>query len=105
MITMHPGEYLAMCYVEPLNLTQKDLAESLGVSTPAVCRLLAGKSDLSPEMAVRLAYVFDRSAESWMLMQMKHSLQIAKKALNTKDLKRISLPAPAEEEDEATLAA
>jgi addiction module HigA family antidote len=82
MITMHPGEYLQASYMEPHRLTQKDLAASLGVSTAAVSRLLAGKSDLSPEMAVRLQLVFGRSAESWMSMQTSHSLALARAALD-----------------------
>jgi addiction module HigA family antidote len=79
---MHPGEYLAVSYVEPYELSQRELAERLGVSTAAVSRLLAGKADLSPEMAVRLALVFDRSAESWMELQSAHSLALAKKAVD-----------------------
>lgn len=82
MLTMHPGEYLTVSYVEPYELSQRELAERLGVSTAAVSRLLAGKADLSPEMAVRLALVFDRSAESWMALQSAHSLAQAKKAVD-----------------------
>jgi addiction module HigA family antidote len=89
MITMHPGEYLTMSYVEPLKITQRELAESLGVSKSAVSRLLAGESDLSPDMAVRLSLAFDRSAESWMLMQVKHSLNLAKASIDPTVVKQI----------------
>ena len=91
MITMHPGEYLAVSYVEPYGLSQRALAERLGVSTAAVSRLLAGKADLSPEMAVRLALVFDRSAESWMELQSAHSLALAKKAVGPATTSRFEL--------------
>jgi len=91
MITMHPGEYLAMAYVEPLNLVQRELAENLGVSKSAVSRLLAEKADLSPEMAVRLSMVFDRSAESWMLMQTKHSLNLARTSVDPKTIRKITM--------------
>jgi antitoxin HigA-1 len=91
MITVHPGEYLRLSYVEPFGIRQRELAESLGVSTAAVSRLLAGKADLSPEMAVRLSLIFDRSAESWMLMQAKFSLAMAKAAVDPEKVKRIFL--------------
>jgi addiction module HigA family antidote len=82
VITMHPGEYLAMCYVAPLNIQQTALAKRLHVSKSAVCRLLSGDADLSPEMAVRLSYVFPLSAEAWMEMQTQHSLKLARESLN-----------------------
>ena len=90
MITMHPGEYLEMAYVEPYEIKQADLAESLGVSTAAVSRLLACKSDLSPEMAVRLSLVFDRSAESWMALQSDFSLSQARESVSPAAVKKLS---------------
>jgi addiction module HigA family antidote len=91
MITIHPGEYLAASYVEPLNLTQRELAEGLGVSTSAVSRLLSGDADLSPDMAIRLSIAFDRSAESWMLMQAKHSLNVVRQSIDPKAVKHFYL--------------
>lgn len=82
MLTMHPGEYLSEFYLEPLAISQTKMAEHLQVSKSALSRLLSGDSDLSPEMAVRLSYVLDRSAESWMEMQSQHSLKQAKASLN-----------------------
>lgn len=90
MITMHPGEYLEMAYVEPYEIKQAELAESLGVSTAAVSRLLSCKSDLSPEMAVRLSYLFDRSAESWMALQSDYSLSQAREAVSPRLVKRMA---------------
>lgn len=91
MITMHPGEYLKMSYVEPYRLTQRGLAEALGISTAAISRLLACKADLSPEMAIRLSLVLGRSAESWMEMQTKHSLALARKVVRPSSLTPLSL--------------
>lgn len=97
MLTMHPGEYLEMAYLEPLQLSQKKLSDMLGVSPAAISRLVSGNSDLSPEMAVRLSLSFDRSAESWMQMQMQHSLQIAKTAVDPTTIVRRVQPACAAE--------
>lgn len=81
MITMHPGNYLSMVYVEPLGLTQKQLSDHLQVDKSTVSRLLSEDLDLTPMMAVRLSKVFDLSAEAWMEMQTQHSLNVARKAL------------------------
>jgi addiction module HigA family antidote len=81
MITMHPGSYLSMVYVEPLGLTQSKLAEHLQVDKSTVSRLLNEEAELTAKMAVRLSRIFDFSAEGWMEMQTQHSLSLARKSL------------------------
>lgn len=93
MITMHPGEYLAEVYLEPLGMSQSDLAKRLKVDKSSISRLLAGKADLSASMAVRLSNVFELSAEAWMEMQTQHSLRLARKELEHVEFERAeSLP-------------
>jgi addiction module HigA family antidote len=82
MITMHPGEYLRSALLEPLELTVSQVAVLMGVSKASVSRLVAGKSDLSAPMAVRLGLVFGNSAESWMAIQTKFDLERAKAELD-----------------------
>lgn len=81
MITMHPGEYITEALLEPLNISQAVLADRLEVDRSTVSRLLAGKADLTPHMAVRLSKVFGLSAEAWMEMQAQHNLKAARKEL------------------------
>lgn len=71
---MHPGTYLKSVYIDTNRYTQKALALALGVSSSALCRVLAGKADISPEFALKLEKTLDRSAESWLYMQLQHSL-------------------------------
>lgn len=92
MITMHPGEYLVMSYVEPYKLSQREMAGRLGVSAATVSRLLSQKAELTPELAVRLELVFGQSAESWMAMQLAHSLALARKAVDKRTVKKFSVP-------------
>ena len=42
------------------------VAERLGVSSSTFQRQLAGKSSVTPDMAVRMSRVLGRSAESWL---------------------------------------
>lgn len=82
MITMHPGEYLFLSYVEPHKISHADLAERLGLPVRIVDGLLAEELELTAEMAIRLELVFDRSAASWMAMQVDHSLMQARKKVD-----------------------
>ena len=86
----HPGELIYRTYIEPYDsVTATSVARMLGVSKSTFSRLLAGKSDISPEMAVRLSAVLGRSAESWMAVQGNYDLWKARKSVNTKKLQRI----------------
>ncbi|NHZ89380.1 HigA family addiction module antidote protein [Massilia sp. CCM 8733] len=86
MITMHPGEYLREVYLEPLGMTQSELAKRLQVDKSSVSRVISGKAELFAAMAVRLSQVFDLSAEAWMGMQTAHSLMLARKNLEKMDV-------------------
>ncbi len=70
----HPGEFIREIYLAPFHLTGRQLAAKLDVSPSTVARLLAGKSGVAPEMALRLSKTLGRSAESWLAMQHSHDL-------------------------------
>lgn len=74
MLSMHPGEYIEMVYLDGLEMKISELAKQLNVSASSVSRLVSQKSDLSPNMAMRLSYVLGQSSEFWMAMQSRHSL-------------------------------
>ena len=78
----HPGEIIKEFCVEPLDLTVKKAAESLGVSRKTLSMLLNGKSGISPEMALRLSKVFGRTPEGWLRLQLQYDLWKAKHQVN-----------------------
>ncbi len=90
----HPGGMIERTYIEPFaEVTAASIARELGVSKSTFSRLLAGKSDISPEMAVRLSAVLGRSAESWLALQDNYDLWKARKTVNTDELQRIQFVA------------
>ena len=91
MITMHPGEYLALSYVEPYKISPAELAERLGIPLTDVERLLAEEVELTAETAVRLELALDRSAASWMTMQTEHSLMQARKKVDPDSVRPFAL--------------
>jgi addiction module HigA family antidote len=91
-MTMHPGEYLTLSYVEPNKFSPAELAERLGLALQDVECLLAEKMDLTAEMAVRLELAFGRSAASWMAMQVEHSLMQARKGVDPASVRPFALP-------------
>ncbi len=73
-ISVHPGGFIKRNYLDELDITAAQLAEALGVNKATLSRLLNEKSDLSPQLALRISMVLGGSAGSWMNMQANHSL-------------------------------
>ncbi|BEN62502.1 hypothetical protein SMKC072_03240 [Serratia marcescens] len=57
-----PGELIKET-METLNLSARALAKALDVAPSTVQRLISGKSDISPEMAIRLSIVIGSSEQ------------------------------------------
>lgn len=89
----HPGEFIREVYLEPFDLSARQLAARLGVSPSTLARVLAGSNRVSPEMALRLAKVLGRSPESWLAMQDAYDLWVARKQVNLKGVKPIPFDA------------
>lgn len=70
----HPGEVLLEDVLKQLHISITEAARNLGVSRKTLSELVNGKSNLTPEMAVRIAQATHTSPESWINMQIKLDL-------------------------------
>lgn len=86
MLSMHPGEYIEMVYLDGFKMRINELASKLGVSPSSVSRLVHQKADLSPNMAMRLSYVVGQTPEFWMSMQSRYSLAREMDTFSVKEL-------------------
>ena len=75
----HPGEMLREEFLIPMNLTQKELADSIQVPYQRVNEIIAGKRGVTPSTALRLAKYFGMSADFWLNLQIKFDLYFAQK--------------------------
>jgi antitoxin HigA-1 len=78
----HPGEFIKETYIKELNISLREAAIKLDVAASTFSRLIKGKSDVSPEMALRLSKAFGRTPESWLKMQANYELWKARKYVN-----------------------
>ena len=62
----HPGEILSEFWLTPLGLSIHETATRRNVTDNLLLEWVNGKMDISPEMALRLEFAFDKSAESWL---------------------------------------
>ena len=84
----HPGEMLREDFLPDYQLTASGLAEAIGVSQQSINALLQENSDVTPEMALRLARLFANSPEFWLNAQRKVDLWEATQAIQM-DVARI----------------
>ena len=89
----HPGEFITEVYLEPNNLSGRELAAKLGVAASTLNRILTGTSRISPEMALRLSKALGRSPESWLALQYNHDLWQAKQHVNLGNVGKVRLTA------------
>jgi len=73
-IPTHPGEVLLEEFLAPLELSQKALAEHIGVPLQRVNEIVKGRRGVSPETAWLLSRALGTTPEFWMNLQVLHDL-------------------------------
>ncbi|MEX0734078.1 MAG: HigA family addiction module antitoxin [Steroidobacteraceae bacterium] len=89
----HPGEFITSVYLEPNDISGRELAAKLRVSPSTLNRILTGASSISPEMALRLSKCLGRSAESWLAMQHSYDLWQAKRRVDLRGVETLKVNA------------
>ena len=84
----HPGEILREDILPALNLTVSEAARQLLVSRQMLHSILAKRSAVSPEMAVRLGRFCGNGAAFWLRLQSAHDLWHAERNLRA-ELRKI----------------
>lgn len=77
---VHPGEILREIYLEPLGLSAGALAKKLGVPRTRIERVVAERTAITPDTALRLSKFFNTTPELWMNMQTSYDLKMEAKA-------------------------
>ncbi len=69
-----PGEILQTEFIEPLQLTQGDLAEQVGMSRQRTNEIIKGTREVTADSAIRLGKLFGMSPQFWLLLQLRFNL-------------------------------
>jgi addiction module HigA family antidote len=84
----HPGEMLLKEFLEPMGLTQRELALGIRVPYQRVNELVNGRRGVTPSTALRLSKFFGNSAGFWLNLQQRWDLYHAQRQ-DDRELKRI----------------
>jgi len=89
------GEMLIEEFMEPLNVTQVQLAKAMGVSRRTVNEICTNKRSVTVDTALMLAKVFGNTPDFWLNLQRRNDIWAA---LNTpKRMARVERAIPIQE--------
>jgi antitoxin HigA-1 len=74
---IHPGEILREEVIMANNLTITESARLLGVNRTVLSNILKEKSEIRPEMCIRIAAVFGGDPQIWADLQTEYNLNKA----------------------------
>lgn len=87
-VPTHPGEMLLEEFLEPMGITQQELADRIHVPYQRVNELVNGRRGVTPSTALRLAEFFGMTPGYWMNLQLRWDLYHARQA-EAKELQSI----------------
>jgi addiction module HigA family antidote len=74
----HPGVIIKEEFLEPLDMSQRELARRLNVDPRRVNELIHGKRGITADTAMRLSTLFGTTASFWLNLQTRYELDVAK---------------------------
>ena len=75
---VHPGLLVKECLGD-LGLTVAEAAAALHITRQQLHNIVAGRSGVTPEMAIRFEKAFGSTADTWLRMQVKYDLAQARR--------------------------
>ncbi|MEI8027539.1 MAG: HigA family addiction module antitoxin [Pseudomonadota bacterium] len=76
-----PGEILNEEFLKPMELTQKELADHIGVDIKVINRIINERTGVTPIVALKLGYALKTSPEFWLNAQTSLDLYYAELSL------------------------
>ncbi len=73
-VPTHPGEMLLEEFLQPMGITQQELAQGIRVPYQRVNEIVNGRRGVTPSTALRLARYFGMSPDFWLNVQLRWDL-------------------------------
>lgn len=84
----HPGALVKEC-IDDLGLSVAEAAKGIGITRQQLHNVVAGRSNVTPEMAIRFEKAFGSTADTWLRMQMNYDLAQTRKRVPGLSVKRL----------------
>ena len=85
-LNIHQGELLREEVIKERGLTIVEASKLLNVSRLTLSNIVNEKSSITPNMALKIAYVFGGNAELWIRLQQSYDFALAEQAFEVEGL-------------------
>lgn len=85
----HPGVILQLDFLEPIGLTQVELAARIGVPFQRINQIVRQRRSVTTDTALRLAHLFGTTPSFWLNLQQAWDLYAAISSPAAKEISRI----------------
>jgi antitoxin HigA-1 len=85
----HPGAVLELDFLQPLEMTQVDLAARIGVPFQRINQIVRQRRSITPDTALRLAQLFGTTPAFWLNLQQAWDLYSAISSPSAREIARI----------------
>ena len=83
MPPVHPGEILLEEFLQPLGVSQYQLAKAIDVPARRINEIVHGQRRITADTALRLSRYFSTSERFWVNLQARYDLETEKDRLGT----------------------
>ena len=87
---VHPGEVLALEFLEPLEISAYRLSKDLNIPQTRVSEIIKGRRRITADTALRLSKYFGNSAKFWLGLQDDYDLE-EEKRMKEEEFERIGV--------------
>lgn len=86
---IHPGEILLKDFLEPLNISARQLASDIDVPPSRISDIVHARRPITTDTALRLGLFFGMDPRFWLNLQTEYDMRIAMHTLKRKIAPRI----------------
>ena len=79
-----PGDVLLEEFMQPMEISQIQLAKDLNVPANRISQIIHGKREISADTALRLGKYFGIEPEFWLNLQVRYNMKIAQEKAGKK---------------------
>ena len=89
LIPISPGEILYEEFLEPMEISQAQLARDLNVPPNRINQIIRGKREITADTALRLGQYFGIEPEFWLNLQLRYNMKVAEEKVGLQIKKEV----------------
>ncbi len=86
---IHPGEFIREDFMEPLGLTDEQVADAMSMPVEHLRRVLAGEAPVTAELGLRLHRCLGWDVAMWLRLQNDFDIKTAQRSIEPRELDAI----------------